>query len=118
MLRIHTEFIRVDRTTSVTWNKDAFKRLVVPKDTKELIQAVVWGHKQKAGAALDIIAGKGNGLLILLHGSPGTGKTLTAESIAEHNEMPLYRVTCGDVGMEPAEVEQVSISFHGSLRDP
>lgn len=27
----------------------------------------------------DIIAGKGNGLIILLHGSPGTGKTLTAE---------------------------------------
>lgn len=27
----------------------------------------------------DIITGKGNGLIVLLHGSPGTGKTLTAE---------------------------------------
>lgn len=26
----------------------------------------------------DIIAGKGNGLTMLLHGGPGTGKTLTA----------------------------------------
>lgn len=26
----------------------------------------------------DIIAGKGSGLIMLLHGGPGTGKTLTA----------------------------------------
>lgn len=26
----------------------------------------------------DLIAGKGNGLIMLLHGGPGTGKTLTA----------------------------------------
>ncbi|KAK4222320.1 P-loop containing nucleoside triphosphate hydrolase protein [Podospora fimiseda] len=47
-------------------------------------------------------------LLILLHGGPGTGKTLTAESIAETQGRPLYRVTCGDVGIEPTEVEKVS----------
>lgn len=26
----------------------------------------------------DLMAGKGNGLIMLLHGGPGTGKTLTA----------------------------------------
>lgn len=35
--------------------------------------------QKSAGTLNDIIAGKGNGLIILLHGSPGTGKTLTAE---------------------------------------
>lgn len=35
--------------------------------------------QKSAGKMDDIIAGKGNGLIILLHGSPGTGKTLTAE---------------------------------------
>ncbi|EEU39480.1 uncharacterized protein NECHADRAFT_94444 [Fusarium vanettenii 77-13-4] len=59
---------------------------------------------------LDIIEGKGQGLLVLLHGGPGTGKTLTAESIAEEQERPLYRVTCGDIGTEPKEVEQVTLS--------
>ena len=43
---------------------------------------------------------KGNGLTILLRGGPGTGKTLTAEIIAELTEKPLYRVSCGDIGTE------------------
>jgi AAA+ superfamily predicted ATPase len=44
--------------------------------------------------------------ILLLHGGPGTGKTLTAESVAEIAEKPLYRVTCGDIGTEPDEVEK------------
>ncbi|KAI8307240.1 hypothetical protein K4K59_011128 [Colletotrichum sp. SAR11_240] len=54
----------------------------------------------------DIITGKGNGLIVLLHGSPGTGKTLTAESVAEIAEKPLYRVTCGDIGTQAQDVEK------------
>jgi SpoVK/Ycf46/Vps4 family AAA+-type ATPase len=54
----------------------------------------------------DIIEGKGKGLIILLHGGPGTGKTLTAESIAEYAHCPLYRVTCGDIGTDPESVEK------------
>lgn len=99
--------LRIDRITDVTWNKTAFKQLVAPNDTKELIQALVTSHGQHISASPDIIEGKGQGLLILLHGCPGTGKTLTAESIAEEQERPLYRVTCGDIGIEPPDVETV-----------
>jgi AAA+ superfamily predicted ATPase len=54
----------------------------------------------------DLIAGKGNGLIMLLHGGLGTSKTLTAESVAEIAEMPLYNVTCGDIGTRLKEVEK------------
>ncbi|KAJ4174860.1 hypothetical protein NW754_005281 [Fusarium falciforme] len=100
------ETLKVDRITDVTWNKEAFSQLVAPPETKELIQAVVSAHGERKNMGLDIIEGKGQGLLVLLHGGPGTGKTLTAESIAEEQERPLYRVTCGDVGTEPKEVEK------------
>lgn len=54
----------------------------------------------------DVIEGKGNGLTILLHGGPGTGKTLRAESVAELAEKPLYRVTCGDIRTDAEAVEK------------
>ncbi|KAF2965660.1 hypothetical protein GQX73_g7926 [Xylaria multiplex] len=100
------KLIRVDRTTNVTWNKSIFKQLVLPSRDKELIQAVVTAHGQEMSRTADIIGGKGQGVLLLLHGGPGTGKTLTAEGIAEEQERPLYRVTCGDIGVEPEAVER------------
>jgi ATP-dependent Lon protease len=99
--------LRVDRITDVTWNKDAFKQLAIPEEIKEQIQALVTAQNRPLHMVPDIIAGKGNSLIILLHGAPGTGKTLTAESIAELQERPFYRITCGDIGMEPEAVEKV-----------
>ncbi|KAF5509982.1 hypothetical protein CGCS363_v002204 [Colletotrichum siamense] len=65
----------------------------------------------------DVIEGKGKGLIILLHGGPGTGKTLTAESVAELSEKPLYRVTCGDIGTDPESVEKYleSVLYIGTI---
>ncbi|KAH7346227.1 hypothetical protein BKA65DRAFT_585104 [Rhexocercosporidium sp. MPI-PUGE-AT-0058] len=106
----------VDNVYGVTWNKDAFKRLVMPPSTKDLVEALIKAHASASwqqgglvsGKRLDLIAGKGLGLIMLLHGSPGTGKTLTAGKhfVAEIAEMPLYSVTCGDIGIEVEMVEQ------------
>ena len=87
------------------WNRSAFHNLVFDDKTKDLIHALV-SKQLAAERSTDLIAGKGNGLIMLLHGGPGTGKTLTAESVAEIAEKPLFRVTCGDVGTKPEEVEK------------
>jgi SpoVK/Ycf46/Vps4 family AAA+-type ATPase len=63
-------------------------------------------HQIAREQGTDIIESKGNGLIILLHGGPGTGKTFTAESVAEMAEKPLFRVTCGDIGTKPEDVEK------------
>ncbi|KAI1357271.1 hypothetical protein F5Y08DRAFT_190022 [Xylaria arbuscula] len=97
--------LQVDRISEVIWNKEAFENLVLDRKTKRLIQALV-SNQLESDKATDLISGKGNGLILLLHGGPGTGKTLTAESVAEIAEKPLYPVTCGDIGTEPEEVEQ------------
>lgn len=97
--------LQVDQIHLVIWDKQAFEYLVIDSETKELIEALVT-TKVETDQGTDMIQGKGNGLIILLHGGPGTGKTFTAESVAEFAEKPLFRVTCGDVGTKPEEVEK------------
>ncbi|KAM0228529.1 hypothetical protein ACHAP5_011918 [Fusarium lateritium] len=111
--------LAVDKIQPVKWNKKAFDRLVLDPKTKEMIYALVDVQTSKDKKMDDIITGKGNGLIILLHGSPGTGKTLTAESVAEIAEKPLYRVTCGDVGTDAEEVEKYlqSVLYLGNIWD-
>ncbi|KAF1848143.1 uncharacterized protein K460DRAFT_364126 [Cucurbitaria berberidis CBS 394.84] len=97
--------ILVDCLESVAWNKRAFDNLVIEPDIKVLVRALITS-RIKSDEGTDLIRGKGNGLILLLHGSPGTGKTFTAESVAEMAEKPLYRVTCGDIGTDPEEAEK------------
>jgi len=52
-----------------------------------------------------VIRGKGKGLVSVLHGPPGCGKTLTAESISELLKCPLYAVSAGELGTDPAKLE-------------
>ena len=110
--------LAVDRISDVKWNTEAFSKVVIDRKVKDLIRALV--EKQLAAdVSTDLIVGKGNGLILLLHGSPGTGKTLTAESVAEICQKPLYRVTCGDVGTRAEDVEKhLESVFHlGKLWD-
>lgn len=97
--------LEVDSIQDVSWNKQAFANLVINDETKDLIQALVTS-KLETEENTDLIQGKGNGLIMLLHGGPGTGKTFTAESVAELAEKPLFRVTCGDIGTKPEAVEK------------
>jgi hypothetical protein len=85
--------LNMDQIGPVVWNSQAFQSLVLEKDrkTKELITALV-SKQISSSKSTDVIAGKGNGLILLLHGGPGTGKTLTAEGVAELAKKPLYRV--------------------------
>lgn len=46
------------------------------------------------------------GVIILLHGVPGVGKTATAEAVAQRWNKPLFPITCGDLGIDADRVEK------------
>ncbi|KAL8893492.1 MAG: hypothetical protein Q9192_005208, partial [Flavoplaca navasiana] len=95
--------------------QDGFDQLVLPPGHKELVRALVKTHSRGSPPAsgleeekehqVDLVKGKGKGLIILLHGVPGVGKTSTAECIADYTQRPLYPITCGDIGETAEAVE-------------
>lgn len=86
------------------WNDRPFQSLVLREKSKDLIQTLISDQIQ-AEKSTDLISGRGHGLIMLLHGGPSTGKTLTAESVAEIANKPLYPVTCGHIGTEADQAE-------------
>ncbi|RDL38442.1 uncharacterized protein BP5553_02782 [Venustampulla echinocandica] len=77
---------------------DEFPFQSVP-DQKDMILSLVNIHSDQRVAFDDVIKGKGKGMIFLLHGVPGVGKTLTAESVADYTKRPLYTVSCGELGV-------------------
>jgi hypothetical protein len=96
----------MDRLRDVVWNEKAFPLLVLGSKQKTLIRALVKQHSIRADHFDDVIAGKGRGLIGLLSGRPGCGKTLTAEAVAEVTKRALYAISAGELGIEPEEVER------------
>ncbi|TLD20303.1 hypothetical protein PspLS_08720 [Pyricularia sp. CBS 133598] len=89
----------------------AFGQLVLPEGHKDMVLSLVSQHFRNKHRAqgkdeqTDIVRGKGKGLIILLHGAPGVGKTTTAEGVAGRFKKPLLQITCGDLGSNAADVE-------------
>lgn len=75
---------------------------------KQLILALVSSHEEglNQGQIQDITADKGQGLVLLFHGPPGVGKTLTAETIAEATGKPLFVVSVAEVGLDASQAER------------
>lgn len=109
------KFVHVDVRflNPITAHSDGFKSLRIDEDHRKMIQSLVSFHfkkkdVEKRGGEIgtqDLIRGKGKGLVILLHGVPGVGKTATAEAVAQANKKPLFPITCGDLGFTPESVE-------------
>ncbi len=95
--------MRVAGLKPIAWAKDAFERLVLEPKTKRRVRALV---QNSTDSFTDIIGGKGGGCVFLLHGEPGQGKTLTAETVAEDLKRPLYSISVGELGTDPDQLEE------------
>ncbi|KAK4216493.1 ATP-dependent zinc metalloprotease YME1L1 [Rhypophila decipiens] len=109
----------------LVWNDAAYDHLVYDEQQKDLVMSFVENHQGSHISAvpppstsvtrrdrtsarrhhpklMDVIAGKGEGLIMLLSGPPGTGKTLMAEAVADRTHRPLFYLQAEDLGTNAA----------------
>lgn len=104
--------LSVDNLSEIEWNAHCFDELVLDPAKKKTVQALVSTHSQERELLPDdkdtfddIVKGKGRGLVCVLHGPPGVGKTLTAECVAEYVQRPLFMVSSGDLGVTSEQLD-------------
>jgi hypothetical protein len=97
-MRMH---IHAADLTVYKYDVDLGKKLVLPKESRELISILLHSRVEFT----DVVKGKGNGAIVLTAGPPGVGKTMTSEVFAETEKRPLYSVQASQLGIDPTALE-------------
>ena len=93
---------RVDGCSEIKFNESAFDLLVLNSEPRKTFLKTICANENKFQ---DLIQTKAGGQIIILYGTPGTGKTLTAETLAETKKIPLYSVSVGELGTDVETME-------------
>lgn len=89
----------MDNIKDVHWKKNGWDSLILSDEQKLVLQALVNSHSFPDNPR-DQPEQKGRGLVMLLYGTPGSGKTMTAETSAEASERPLIATSLGELNKD------------------
>ncbi|KAI1461859.1 P-loop containing nucleoside triphosphate hydrolase protein [Annulohypoxylon moriforme] len=104
----------VDNISEVKWSSKAWDSLILPDKEKHLLRALISSHAYSRKPR-DSMKQKGKGLVVLLHGTPGSGKTLTAETAAEGTRKALVSTSVGELSKGGSFISG-SASFEKELK--
>ncbi|KAL8640750.1 MAG: hypothetical protein Q9228_002361 [Teloschistes exilis] len=122
-------FLNIDNVRALERHSDGFENLVLPPGVARLAESLVKTHDPQtmptfSGGGtceqdhhVDLVRAKGKGLVILLHGAPGVGKTSTAECVADYTHRPLFPITCGDIGETSMELDEADVFLQAPDRE-
>ena len=100
----HADYrVHVNNTEPYVYDDTVDQKLVLPSDVKEFLTVLIEHSKNHFE---DIVGGKEGGTIVLIEGSPGIGKTLTAEVYSEKMHRPLYKVQSSQLGISAGKVEE------------
>ncbi len=101
--------LNVQQLQDHSFDKTLWSRVILPHDYKPMLLALCRNHVQHNQPILRMTldhTSKGQGLLLLLQGHPGTGKSFTVEALANYTDRIVYNVTAGALGTEIADIER------------
>ena len=96
-------FVDIDDVADYDFDTEAIEKLYLPSDMRAVLRRVFEAGQGKVFG--DLIRNKYGGIVILACGSPGVGKTMTAEAYAEVTGRPLYVLEFGELGTRVNEIE-------------
>jgi hypothetical protein len=70
-------YFDIDLLEDLKWSPEPLKELEIDFNRKEILKDLIMDHQSKSWSN-ETVPGKGEGLIFLLYGPPGCGKTLTA----------------------------------------
>ncbi|KXH27776.1 hypothetical protein CNYM01_06680 [Colletotrichum nymphaeae SA-01] len=79
---------------------------IVSSEKLKIIKALAERQMSPKPWSADYIKNKGEGVVILLHGPPGVGKTYTVESIAMRKRQPLISLSTSDLRTRTTTLEE------------
>ena len=91
--------VRLDvrNISEIEWDKTALDRLVIPKN--HLLLSQLEYHRGHS------LGGERKGLVSVLHGPSGVGKTFCVKAVSEYLQRPLYRVDSADLILADDEID-------------
>ncbi|KAM7199520.1 hypothetical protein V8F20_005704 [Naviculisporaceae sp. PSN 640] len=113
----HTSWrmVSIDSLHDLRADEGNWNRLLMSEESKTQLDMMVsayfreWEARQHLSNGYNEItatySGRRRGYSLRFHGGTGTGKTFTAECLAEKHGRPLYRVACGSFGIKPSIFE-------------
>lgn len=107
----------VDNVHEIDFQEGAFASLVLSQERKDMILSFAQSQVKNRDSFDDVVRGKGKGIIMLLSGGPGIGKTLTAEVVAEEMRVPLYTMSAGDLGGDADAVDESLGKLMGMVSD-
>ncbi len=96
-------WIHANNVEPYKYDKELPKKMVLSEDHRDLLDILT---TDISAFTSDIVEGKSAGNIIMCVGSPGLGKTLTAEVYAEVIERPLYSIHAGALGTNADDIEK------------
>ena len=100
----HADYrVHVNNAEPYVYDDTVDQKLILPDDVKDFLTVLIEHSKNKFE---DIVGGKEGGTIVLIEGTPGIGKTLTAEVYSEKMHRPLYKVQSSQLGITAEKVEE------------